>query len=759
VGTNEKKVAWVDQRGWIYRNSFDRPKRAGAALRSTLVFKGLDTLAEISLNGKLLGRVDNMFRTWRFDVTRILRDRGNLLVIRFRSPTRHALAEEKKHGVFAQANGFSPRQHLRKAACSFGWDWGIRLPTSGIWREVYLESTFSKETIRDVSIATISLRARKTPRVEFRASIGGKDFKGLRLLLSGRCGTHRWTREMPVRSGEIKAAFEVRGARLWTVRGHGPQHLYDVKIELMRGRDCLDRRQLRVGFRTIEVEQKRDAAGRSFRWIVNGAPVWARGANWIPVDSMIPRDHDRRTRALIDLACDANMNTLRVWGGGVYESDLFYDLCDEKGLLVWQDFMFACGLYPEHKAYVESVRREAEDNICRLRNHPSLAVWCGNNENDWGYDAAWKGFADHGRMMGGLYYHRLLPEICRRLDPQRFYWPSSPFGTLQPNGQHDGDVHSWDVVHDRPDFTICRLCRGRFVSEFGTQGMPALQTFRDHLSLSQQHPLSPGVEHHQRHGGRQSWLVRQIQEHFRVPIGFRDFTQVSQIFQGEAVKYCVEFWRSLKWHCAGALYWQLNDVWPVVSWSSVDSELRPKALHFYARRFFAPVLATFQDEEDGIHVIVVNDTPKPLQAELQLEAMMFEGRKTKRLVLPVRIPANGRVEAVCLNRGEWLQADGRRELISLKLRVGGREIARNVYLFVRHRNLLLPEPRLEIRRLKDAVEVSTNVFAKGVWLHSREREIPVEDNYFDLLPGEKRIIRARPGFKLPADLIQAGAIS
>jgi beta-mannosidase len=758
-GENEKKITWVDARDWSYRKTFDKPAAAKKAQRCVLIFEGLDTIAEITLNGKRLGLADNMFRTWRFDVTRLLHDCGNQLLIRFRSPTRAALAEEKKHGIYVQANGDSARQHLRKAACSYGWDWGIRLPTSGLWRGVHLECVFSKDLIADAVLDTIAFRSGKTPRVEFRASVDSKNLKGLQWVLSGRCGSHRWTRKIPVRARETKALFEVRGAKLWMVRGYGAPHLYDIRIDLMRNSDLLDRREFRFGFRTIEVEQERDAAGKSFRWVVNGVPIWIRGSNWIPVDSMIPRDHDHRTRELVDLACDANMNMLRVWGGGVYESDLFFDLCDEKGMLVWQDFMFACGLYPEHKAYAQSVELEAEDNIRRLRHHPSLSIWCGNNENDWAYEAGWTGFRDRGRLMGGLYYHKLLPDLCQRLDPHRFYWPSSPFGSIKPNGHQDGDVHSWDVVHGKPDFTICRLCRGRFISEFGTQGMPALQTIKEALPRNQWHPLSAGAEHHQRHKAGQSWLVRQIQEHFRVSGDLEEFTQLSQVFQGEAVKYCIEFWRSLKWHCSGALYWQLNDVWPAISWSSIDSELRPKALHFYAKRFFAPVLATFQDEEDGIHVIILNDTLKSLKAVIELQALTFEGRMTKRVRIPIQVAANGKLEAVNLRRGDWLRADGRHELISMRLLSGRKEIARNIYFFVRHRNLLLPEPRLAVRRLKGGLEVSTNVFAKGVWLHSRGREIPIDDNYFDLLPGEKRLLRARPGFKLPAGTIEAQALA
>lgn len=702
---NEKLIGWVDQRDWVYRKSFDRPRAASSCLKTTLVFEGLDTIADISLNGKKLGRADNMFRTWRFDVTNQLRERNNQLVITFRSPTRHAVAEEKKHGVFVQANGYSPRQHLRKAACSYGWDWGVRVPTSGIWRPVYLECVSSRETIGDWFLSTSSLGPGGTPRVEFRGLVNGKIAKGLRWVVSGRCGAHRWKKVIHANAKQTTSHFEVPGAKLWNVRGYGPQNLYDVQIDLMLNRDLLDRREIRFGFRTIEIEQKKDKAGASFRWIVNGVPVWVRGANWIPVDSMIPRDHDARTRELVTLACDANMNCLRVWGGGVYESDHFYELCDEMGLLVWQDFMFACGLYPEHRAYAESVKLEAEDNVRRLRHHASLAFWCGNNENDWAYDVGWKGFHDHGRLMGRIYYHKMLPDICRALDPHRFYWPSSPFGSFKPNSQYDGDVHSWDMVHEKPDFTICRLCRGRFVSEFGTQGMPTLQTFKEALPRDHWHPLSPGVEHHQRHPSGQKWQMMQISEHFRISETFKEFTQISQVFQGEAVKFCVEFWRSLKWHCAGALYWQLNDVWPAMSWSSVDSELRPKALHFYAKRFFAPVLVTFQDEEDGIHVIILNDTLQPLKATLHLQASTFEGFKSKRVVRQVRVPANGKLEVLCLKRGEWLQFDGKRELISVRLVSGRREIARNIYFFVRHRDLLMPEPRVRVRRVKNALEV------------------------------------------------------
>ncbi len=769
VGLNEKEVLWVEERDWTYQTRFDLPKSSGDRNWS-LHFYGLDTIAQIRLNGKLLGAVDNMFRTHVFSLESA-REKDNLLEVKFLSPTKHALALEKKLGTLKQANpGFDARQHLRKAACSYGWDWGIRLGVSGIWRDVILEGRKKTAFISDWSLETVSIQPQKSSStsngkavLEF---IGTVSFPGkasaskksssatsdLEWVLEGVCGNSRFQTVIPVKSSPTKTRLSIAEAIYWMPRGYGNPALYQVTLSLRKKSDqtILDSKEFRLGIRRIEVEQKKDKAGKSFRILVNGIPVWAKGANWIPVDSIIPRNHNERTAQLIDLACEANMNILRVWGGGVYESDFFYDLCDEKGLLVWQDFAFACGFYPETPEYQKNFIREAEDNIRRLRHHASLAMWCGNNEIDWGFHewGSFRAAKPHKPFSGGIFWHKLAPKALKSLDPNRFYWPSSPFGSGHPNGEHDGDVHWWKIWQEQ-DYNSFRKCRGRFVSEFGLQAMPAAETFKKYLSPDQLWPQSREVEAHQKHPAGQIGQVRQVAEHFRIREDFIPFTHTSQVFQGEGVKLAVEHWRSLKWHCAGAIYWQINDVWPVVSWASIDSEMKPKALHFYAGRFFQPVLVLFQVEEDQVKVVVVNDSLESFEVDGSLRAMNFSGAEHHHENKKIKVPANGRVELFSFKTKALIKKDPLSELVVAEIRRDGKLVSRNIHFHDRFKFLNFPKPTLKITARTGGLEIESDVFAKSVWLHSQFNELPLMDNYVDLLPGEKRFIPQRDGQTLP----------
>ncbi|MBL8992418.1 MAG: glycoside hydrolase family 2 protein [Spirochaetia bacterium] len=761
-GMNEKEVLWVEDKDWVYQTQFDIPQ-ASDAREWRLVFHGLDTISEVRLNGKVLGKTDNMFRTYVFPIP-TAKERNNTLEIKFFSPSKHALALEKKIGRLKQANpGFDARQHLRKAACSYGWDWGIRLAVSGIWRDVVLEGRKKGPQIASVRLDTHSLDSKQAV-LEFQGELeaskkpsSSNKKTGLRWEIRGECKGSSFKESIPVKSPLTTHRFKLPTPRTWMPRGFGEANLYNVSVSLVDEKgQALDLETFRFGVRRIEIEQKKDKAGKSFLIKVNGVPVWAKGANWIPVDSMIPRDHDHRTRRLIELAAEANMNILRVWGGGVYESDFFYDLCDEMGFLVWQDFTFACGFYPETPSYQENFIREAQDNIRRLRNHASLALWCGNNEIDWGFHE-WGSFRaekPNKPFSGGIYWHKHAPNAVKKLDPNRFYWPSSPFGSGHPNGEHDGDVHWWKIWQEQ-DYDSFRKCRGRFVSEFGLQAMPTVETFKEYISPEEQWIQSREVELHQKHPAKQIGQLRQVTEHFRLKEDFTAFTHTSQVFQGEGIKLAVEHWRSLRGHCSGAIYWQINDVWPVVSWASIDSELRPKALHYYASRFFAPVLVMFEVLEDRVNVIAVNDTQTAVEYEGSLSAMNFEGAKHHEESKKINIPAHGTSVLFSFKPLAHVKENAQKEFLLAELRSGGKLISRNLHFFDRFKFLKLPKPKIQITPTGKGIEVQSDVIAKSVWFHSKLKELPLLENYVDLLPGEKRFIPTREGANLSGQMIEA----
>jgi beta-mannosidase len=772
VGKNEEKVLWVEQRDWVYSTTFDLPE-LNLKREWFLVFEGLDTLTEIRFNGKLLAKTNNMFRTYRLELPKP-RLKGNHLEIAFLSPTREALKLEKKHGHHKQVNtGFDARQQLRKAACSYNWDWGLRLATSGIWKNVWLEGRVEGPFIKDWSLDTVSVSAKRDGEdfigravLRFSGEILGLDdrskkFQHSDLLWVLRLSSGKEIIEKVFSIGAQAKSFyfDFARAKLWMPLGYGKPHLYDANLTLRYSTgEVLDSIDFRFGVRHFEIEEKKDRKphngklGRGFLMRVNGVPIWARGSNFIPVDSLIPRDEKGRTEKLVQLAMEQNNNMIRVWGGGVYESDTFYDLCDEKGILVWQDFAFACGFYPEYPAYAENVRKEAEDNIRRLRHHASLAVWCGNNEIETGF-LNWPGFHSPkpGYIMGSKLWRKVIPDVLKALDPERPYRPSSPFGTGNPNAYHDGDVHWWQIQKTY-DYRSYRTCTGRFVSEFGLQGAATLETWKAHLSEGESNFLSDEMEFHQRAKIGQFGLLKQIVKHFDMRENFSAMVHLSQVFQGEGVKLAVEHWRSLKGHTSGALYWQLNDVWPATSWAAIDSELRPKALHFYAKRVFEPVLLAFvpaslEKDTAGIKVVVLNDSLRSISGEVRLREMDFHGNIYREEIRPLKISENGKASLAPFHPENWIKKEEKSEMIVGELIEDGKIISRNIYFHVLHKNLNLPQAKARVDLNEKGLEVSSDTFVKGLWLHSDEKELPLMDNYLELLPGEKRFIAFRSGEK------------
>jgi beta-mannosidase len=685
---NERRLDWIGRTDWRYETRFDwRPpadsaEPAGAAGADSpaepagaadgpagdwhvdLVCAGLDTVARVRLNDREVGRSANMHRGFRFPVTSALRPGENRLAVRFVSAYRYAEALRDELGDRPSAYRPEPFPFIRKMACNFGWDWGPTLVTAGIWQPISLHTWRTArleqvrpqvtvdgaegrvelhiEVVRDEAVADVPVTLTAT----LRGPVG--DFPAGDRPAGDPTARGEAPRGHVVLGPGQRAAtvtLAVQDPALWWPRGYGDQPRYEVALRLHTADGTeLDSWSRTIGFRTVRLDTTPDPHGTPFTLVVNGVPVFARGVNWIPDDVFVTRvDRDRYAERLAQ-ACAANVNLLRIWGGGRYESDDFYSLCDELGLLVAQDFLFACAAYPEESPLAEEVAAEARDNVVRLASHPSLVLWIGNNENIWGWhDWDWQPELN-GRTWGAGYYYDLLPKLVAELDPTRPYWPGSPYSGSphrHPNEPAHGSMHIWDVWNAR-DYTHYRSYTPRFVAEFGWQGPPTWATLRRAISDEPLTPDSPGMRHHQKAIDGDGKLRRGLEAHLPAPRDFDDWHWLTQLTQARAVAVGVEHFRSLQPVCMGAVVWQLNDCWPVTSWAAIDGDGRRKPLWYALRRSFADRLLTIQPRDDGLALVAVNDSPRPWSGSATLRRLDLDGQPLAETALPLEVaPRSG----------------------------------------------------------------------------------------------------------------------
>ncbi|MFC9289998.1 glycoside hydrolase family 2 protein [Streptomyces sp. NPDC057052] len=635
AGLNETEVAWVGRRAWTYvRDLADLADLAhgGAHERTDLVLDGLDTAAHLTLGGRPVGTTRNMHRRHRFDVT----GRTGPLEIRFASAYDEAAAVRAVTGE--RPNVYpEPSQYIRKMACSFGWDWGPTLVTAGIWRPVRLEHW---STARIAGVRPLVTVDEGTGRVEVRLEVE-RTARGRGRALRAEARLAGARAEAVLTGDEAVLHLEVPDARLWWPRGYGEQPLYDLHLALSDDEGGpLDAWHRRIGFRTVALDRSADEHGTGFTLVVNGVRIFARGVNWIPDDAFPSRITPERYRTRLTQAAEANVDLVRVWGGGIYEDDAFYDACDELGLMVWQDFLFACSAYPEEQPLRGEVEAEARDNVVRLMPHPSLILWNGNNENLWGFrDWGWED-ALAGDSWGEGYYLGLLPRVVAELDPTRPYTAGSPWSGSwdhHPNDPAHGTHHSWEVWN-RQDYAEYRASVPRFVAEFGWQAPPAQATLRRALPGERLAPDSPGMLHHQKAEDGNGKLDRGVARHFPPPEGdFDRWHYLTQLVQARAVAAGIEHWRSHWPVCAGTIVWQLNDCWPVTSWAAVDSDGRPKPLYHELRRVYADRLLTLQPGTDGPVLAAVNQAAEPWPTAVTLRRWRADGTLVHEDVLDVTV--------------------------------------------------------------------------------------------------------------------------
>jgi beta-mannosidase len=766
VGTNEKSLQWIEKTDWEYRTTFAADAALLARERIEIVFQGLDTYAEVSVNGARVLQADNMFRSWRADIRPRVKAGTNAVVVHFRSPIAVAKPLYDRLGYTLPAVNDQAKEMVsmftRKAPYHYGWDWGPRFVTSGIWRPAAVEA-WDEARLDDVQVTQRALDDARA-RLEIAAVVMAARAGRARVSVGLVGGATLGTAERPLARGRNELRLEVvlDKPERWWPNGLGPQKLYTLETTVVTGAVTRGRRQTRVGLRTVEVVNRHDAAGKSFTVMVNGAPVFMKGANWIPADSFVTRVTEEKYRALLGAAAAANMNMIRVWGGGIYEDDRFYALCDELGLLVWQDFMFACSMYPGDPAFIENVRQEAIENVRRLRNHPALALWAGNNEieaawQQWGWPATFHlGKAAQNTIWNDYkhLFHEVLPHVVAAEDPGRFYTRSTPSANedgVPPGKMGWGDMHYWGVWHAEAPYEAYAANVSRFMSEYGFQSFPTLESVARYAPPSEWRIDSPVMLSHQRHP-RGNALVRTYMERdFRVPQDFGAFLYLSQVLQAEVIKFGAEAHRRRMPYDMGSLYWQLDDCWPVASWSSIDYYGRWKALEYAARRFFAPVLVSPVDDNGTLRVYGVSDRRADLPARLTLRLVDLDGGGDRwRFDRDVTLKALASEPLFSAPKGDLLKGlDPSHVVLSAELTAGGQTLTRNLFYFKKTRELALPQPELAVtvtpHRIGATVRVTAKRFARAVWLSTPEGEGAFSDNFFDLLPGEAATVEWTPG--------------
>lgn len=746
------------KKDYVYQRAFTVTEAQLAHAHVELVCEGLDTLAHVSLNGREIAFADNMHITWVWDVKEQLHAGENTLEIRFDSPILYCAKKAEEAPGWESSDATPGFRHLRKAHCMFGWDWGPRLPDAGIWRPIFLRTW---DTARLENALMLQAHHDGVVDVTIRPEIAGES---------------AWSAEITAPDGEViiipettaaEQVIAIQNPQLWWPNGLGKQPLYRVTVRLAAG----DTRVWRIGLRTMTVSREKDEWGEEFCHVVNGMKVFAMGADYIPEDNILARVTPERTRRLLEDCKAANFNAIRVWGGGYYPDDAFYDICDKLGLMVWQDLMYACAFYDLTPDFERSIRVETHQNVARLRHHASLALICGNNEMEMFMAGANSALINHRTWeFVPTYPHHItdyvkmfeyiLPAIVKETAPQTYWWPASPSsgGNFDaPNDENRGDNHYWDVWHGEKPFTEYRKFFFRYASEFGFQSFPCLKSVKQFTLPDDRNIFSRVMERHQRNQAANGKILSYLSQTFRYPNSFDDLLYASQLMQAEAIRYGVEHWRRNRGRCMGAIIWQLNDIWPVASWASIDYYGRWKALHYAAKRFFAPVMISAEEEgelsqnpkineyhpaplEKSFRLNVCNETLRDVTGEVVWALRTPDGEIVRQNQQTLTIPA---MSAKWLDKVDCADASLTGHYVSFAFVVDDVALSEGTCIFCAPKHFEFVNPRLTVETRGDTLVVTSHAYAKQVWLESEDADLLLDDNAFDMNPGTKvvRVVR------------------
>ena len=738
-GLNEIEATKLSELDCIFESEFDIEASMLEKEYAELTFLGLDTICSIQINGVEIDNVKNMHTAYTYEIKHLLKVGTNRIVLNFSSPIEYFRKMNNKHYLYTNGDTIKGAAHLRKAFYMSGWDWGPTLPDMGIFRQVVLDM-YNDDRIADVYssqehvngkvILTVEAETKHAKGCELYAKIDGKEIR----LENG------------------KGKVEIENPKLWWVRGYGDQPLYELTVEMVKDGEVIDTRTQKIGLRTLTVSTQPDETGSEFCFVINGVKIFSMGANYIPMDNLISRITPERLRKLIDTAVDANFNTLRVWGGGYYPDDEFYDICDEYGILVWQDFMVACVNVWLNEEMKKEFIAEAEYNLKRLRNHASLGMLCGNNEME--------ETVAYGGVGGSLLvredyvelYERIFSDLCMKLAPDTFYWPSSSSsggGFDDPCSETRGDIHYWKVWHGGVPFTEYRKHKFRFCSEYGFEAYPSIKTIESFCEKEDMNCFSRVMENHQKCVGGNKKILMYLADNYLYPVTFETLVYASQILQADAIKYGVEHFRRNRGYCMGSIYWQFNDCWPVASWSSVDSNLRYKALHYAAKKFYAPIEMGLFLEKDALTVNISNETMADFSGEIRLcvSNSKFEEKNMYSQKISVEKLSSEDVFTLKINPENPYD-----EFVYVDLYdTDGNFVSRQTQLFTvpKHFNWNKPEFKVDISDCDDGVEITiaSDVFAKNVNIDFDGYDCVLSDNFFDLTNSDAYTVKSKTTHK------------
>ena len=769
---NERGLQWIDKEDWVYETCFTLAAGMMRKENMELVFEGLDTYADVYLNDECILKADNMFRRWSIPVRQYIREENNILKVYFHSPVKidvpkwDALPYQYPASNDQSENGglFNKKISIfaRKAGYHYGWDWGPRLVTSGIWRPVYIRA-WSDLRINDVFIEQKEVgagRAVIAGHVELDAD---KDMNGVLVTITDEVTGRvlgEWQADLKRGTNRVTVDFVLHKPKLWWSNGLGEPFLYRFRTDIIAGGELLDSKTERVGIRSLKVVHQPDKDGHTFYIELNGRPVFAKGANYIPSDNFLPRVTPENYKRTILDAAGVNMNMLRVWGGGIYENDVFYDLCDEYGIMIWQDFMFACSMYPAEGALLDNIHQEAVDNVKRLRNHACIALWCGNNECQdawlgWGWkceiERQNKEYADKIWAQYRQQYHVTLPGVVREYAPGTFYWPSSPFAfEREMSGTTDGDRHYWSVWHGKAPISDYDSEKSRFFSEYGFQSFPEFESVKRYAPYPEDWDIrSEVMMSHQRGGDHANGLIETyLLNEYKKPRDFRAFLYMNHVLQGDAIKTAIESHRRQMPYNMGTLFWQHNDCWPVASWASRDYYGRWKAQHYYVRKAYDDILISPVVEGDDLKVYAVSDRLENTSGRLQLQVCQFDGTVVHHWGKSVGISGND--SRVCFSAplAKLLEgADRGTVYVRVDYTDKSGRVYHNNYCLGKQKDMDYPKVDLqtEVRSIEGGYEVtvSADKFARAVCLSVADNESVYSDNYFDVQPKSSVQVQVR----------------
>ena len=769
---NERGLQWIDKEDWVYETCFTLAADMMRKENMELVFEGLDTYADVYLNDECILKADNMFRCWSIPVRQYIREENNILKVYFHSPVKidvpkwDALPYQYPASNDQSENGglFNKKISIfaRKAGYHYGWDWGPRLVTSGIWRPVYIRA-WSDLRINDVFIEQKEVgagRAVIAGHVELDAD---KDMNGVLVTITDEVTGRvlgEWQADLKRGTNRVTVDFVLHKPKLWWSNGLGEPFLYRFRTDIIAGGELLDSKTERVGIRSLKVVHQPDKDGHTFYIELNGRPVFAKGANYIPSDNFLPRVTPENYKRTILDAAGVNMNMLRVWGGGIYENDVFYDLCDEYGIMIWQDFMFACSMYPAEGALLDNIHQEAVDNVKRLRNHACIALWCGNNECQdawlgWGWkceiERQNKEYADKIWAQYRQQYHVTLPGVVREYAPGTFYWPSSPFAFEgEMSGTTDGDRHYWSVWHGKAPISDYDSEKSRFFSEYGFQSFPEFESVKRYAPYPEDWDIrSEVMMSHQRGGDHANGLIETyLLNEYKKPRDFRAFLYMNHVLQGDAIKTAIESHRRQMPYNMGTLFWQHNDCWPVASWASRDYYGRWKAQHYYVRKAYDDILISSVVEGDDLKVYAVSDRLENTSGQLQLQVCQFDGTVVHHWGKSVGISGND--SRVCFSAplAKLLEgADRGTVYVRVDYTDKSGRVYHNNYYLGKQKDMDYPKVDLqtEVRSIEGGYEVmvSADKFARAVCLSVADNESVYSDNYFDVQPKSSVQVQVR----------------